>query len=245
MILAACDAAGSPARLIQPDAFSRLLTEPGDMAAAVTVIDRLPPTPHSAALAKLTEAAGLRIINPPDLTLLLADRVNALARLQAGQVPLPGWVIGWGAEATLEAIEHIGYPAQLAVPETSTPVMQVLDREAAEAIVEHRIVLGGDDLFIVQPSVENEHVQQIHIAGDLTVQGDAEDDTYTPGQLSIIARLRAILGEGFYTVEIVGNDTPVVTGITMLDRFRDLGERSQQVADAIAGFALRHVEVAH
>jgi len=103
---------------------------------------------------QLYEAAGVRVINDSATASVCADKVRTSLALAAADVPQPETIVALGEEAALDAIEYLGYPAVIkpAVGSWGRLLARVNDRDAAEALIEHKSVLGGvnHQVFYVQ-----------------------------------------------------------------------------------------------
>lgn len=104
------------------------------------------------------EAAGIRTVNTHHTSETCADKIRtALALAQAG-VPQPETEIAFSAEAALEAIDRLGYPVVMKPPVGSWGrlLARIHDRDAAEAIIEHKEVLGGVNhhIYYIQEYIE-------------------------------------------------------------------------------------------
>jgi [lysine-biosynthesis-protein LysW]---L-2-aminoadipate ligase len=105
---------------------------------------------------------SLRILNDRGIatvnTALVADncgnKLQTTSVLAAAGVPSPRTLIAYSSESALEAIETLGYPVVLkpAVGSWGRLLSKVNDREAAEAILEHKEVLGTyhHSIFYIQ-----------------------------------------------------------------------------------------------
>lgn len=106
------------------------------------------------AVTRALEAFGVKVINPAHVIELCGDKLATNARLHQGGVPTPRTGVAWGGEAALELIEEIGYPVVLkpTVGSWGRMVSKLNDRDAAEAVIEHKEVLGGPQhgIFYVQ-----------------------------------------------------------------------------------------------
>ena len=73
------------------------------------------------------------------------DKMLASAALQASGLPIPRTMIAFTPEAAIGAIEEMGYPVVLKPLAGSWGrlLARVNDRDAAEAILEHKTTLGG------------------------------------------------------------------------------------------------------
>ena len=104
--------------------------------------------------AQIYEAAGVRVINDYATASVCADKVRTSLALAAAGVPQPETIIALGEEAALDAIEYLGYPAVLkpVIGSWGRLLARVNDRDAAEALIEHKTALGGvnHQVFYVQ-----------------------------------------------------------------------------------------------
>jgi [lysine-biosynthesis-protein LysW]---L-2-aminoadipate ligase len=91
------------------------------------------------------EAAGIRTVNTHHTSETCADKIRTTLALSRENVAQPETEIAFSPEAAIEAIERIGYPAVMKPPVGSWGrlLARIHDRDAAEAIIEHKEVLGG------------------------------------------------------------------------------------------------------
>ncbi len=100
---------------------------------------------------------GIRTVN----TALVADncgnKLQTTSALTAASVPQPRCLVAYTPESALQAIEELGYPVVLkpAVGSWGRLLSKINDREAAEAILEHKEVLGSyhHSIFYIQEYV--------------------------------------------------------------------------------------------
>jgi [lysine-biosynthesis-protein LysW]--L-2-aminoadipate ligase len=109
---------------------------------------------------------SLRILNDQGIktvnTALVADncgnKLQTTSALTAAGVPQPRCLVAYTPESALEAIEQLGYPVVLkpAVGSWGRLLSKINDREAAEAILEHKEVLGSyhHSIFYIQEYVK-------------------------------------------------------------------------------------------
>lgn len=121
------------------------------------VIDRSVSLTNALTAVHILEGLGVRCVNPARAIELCSDKLlTTIALLRAG-VPTPEVRVGTTGESGLAAIEEIGYPAVLkpTVGSWGRLVARVNDRDAAEAVVEHRETLGSvqQGVFYVQEHV--------------------------------------------------------------------------------------------
>ena len=111
---------------------------------AVVVVRSMSNT-RSLYAARLFEAAGAIVINSSHVIETCGDKMQtSLALLRAG-VPTPRTAVTLTPGAALAMLEQIGYPAVLKPISGSWGrlLAKVNDREAAEAVLEHKQVLGS------------------------------------------------------------------------------------------------------
>jgi [lysine-biosynthesis-protein LysW]---L-2-aminoadipate ligase len=106
------------------------------------------------AVTRALEAFGVKVTNPSHVIELCGDKLATNARLFAAGLPTPRTGVAVDGEAALELIEALGYPVVIkpTVGSWGRMVSKVNDRDAAEAIIEHKEVLGGPQhgIFYVQ-----------------------------------------------------------------------------------------------
>ena len=94
---------------------------------------------------RLFEAEGIRCVNTGDVADVCGDKIRTSTALQTAGVAQPRWCVAHDTEGALQAMEDLGYPVVLKPPTGSWGrlLAKVNDRDAAEAILEHKTVLGG------------------------------------------------------------------------------------------------------
>lgn len=107
---------------------------------------------------QLFEAAGVTTINTYATSSTCADKIRTTLALSTANVPQPHTEIAFSAESALEAIERLGYPVVMkpTVGSWGRLLARIHDRDAAEAIIEHKEVLGGvnHQLFYIQEYIQ-------------------------------------------------------------------------------------------
>ena len=109
------------------------------------VLERSVSTSAGLIAAQLFEAAGVPVVNTSSTAQVCADKIRTSLALAQADVPQPRTVIALSRESALDAIEEMGYPVVIkpTVGSWGRLLARVNDREAAEAVLEHREVLGG------------------------------------------------------------------------------------------------------
>ena len=87
---------------------------------------------------------GVATVNTARVADTCGNKLQTTSALTAAGVPSPRTLVAFTAEAALEAIEELGYPVVLkpSVGSWGRLLSKINDREAAEAILEHKEVLG-------------------------------------------------------------------------------------------------------
>jgi [lysine-biosynthesis-protein LysW]--L-2-aminoadipate ligase len=111
---------------------------------------------HSRALymLKIFNDAGIPTVNTYHVALTCGDKFLTTQALIHAGVPTPRCLLAFTPESALEAIEQLGYPVVLkpVIGSWGRMVSKINDRDAAEAILEHRDVLGNyqHSIFYIQ-----------------------------------------------------------------------------------------------
>ena len=115
---------------------------------------------HSRALysLRILNQWGVPTVNTYEVALTCGDKINTTTALIAAGVPSPRTLIAFTPESALEAIETLGYPVVLkpAVGSWGRLLAKISDRDAAEALLEHKDTLGSYQhaIFYVQEYVD-------------------------------------------------------------------------------------------
>ena len=131
---------------------------------------------HSRALVHLKVLAdrGIPTVNRIDVALNCGDKVRTSSLLQAAGVPTPDTRVASTPQAALSAIEELGYPVVLkpAVGSWGRLIARINDRDAAEAVLEHKSTLGSyqHSIFYLQRYVDKpERDIRAFVAGGETI----------------------------------------------------------------------------
>src|SRR6267143_1439901 len=95
---------------------------------------------------------------PYDVALTCGDKINTSTALAAAGVPSPRTLVAFTPESALRAIETLGYPVVLkpAIGSWGRLLAKISDRDAAEALLEHKETLGSYQhaIFYIQEYVD-------------------------------------------------------------------------------------------
>jgi [lysine-biosynthesis-protein LysW]--L-2-aminoadipate ligase len=131
---------------------------------------------HSRALyaLRIFDDWGLRTVNTYEVANICGNKLLTTSALVRAGIPTPRTFVAFTPESALQAIEEMGYPVVLkpGVGSWGRLLSKVNDREAAEAILEHKQVLGSyhHSIYYIQEYVEK-HGRDIRafVVGDETI----------------------------------------------------------------------------
>lgn len=131
---------------------------------------------HSRALAalRILNDWGVRTVNTHEVASVCGNKLETSTALVRSAVPTPRTLVAFTPESALEAIEQLGYPVVLKPPIGSWGrlISKVSDRYAAEAILEHKEILGSfhHSIFYIQEYVEKPGRDiRAFVVGDQTI----------------------------------------------------------------------------
>jgi [lysine-biosynthesis-protein LysW]--L-2-aminoadipate ligase len=115
---------------------------------------------HSRALyaLEMLNAWGVPTVNTAAVANVCGNKFSTSRALIEHGVPTPRTLIAFTQDSALEAIESLGYPVVLkpAVGSWGRLISKINDREAAEAVLEHKAVLGSyhHSIFYIQEYID-------------------------------------------------------------------------------------------
>lgn len=118
------------------------------------ILDRSLHLSRSRYITTLYQAQGIPTVNTPAVINLCSNKLRQSTVLHEARVPVPAARIAFSPSAAIEAIEQIGYPAVLKplIGTGGQLVALIEDRDAAEAVLEHKATLGSahHEVFFVE-----------------------------------------------------------------------------------------------
>ncbi len=117
---------------------------------------------------------GLSTVNTYEVANICGNKLLTTSALVRAKIPTPRTRVAFTPESALQAIEEMGYPVVLkpGVGSWGRLLSKVNDREAAEAILEHKKILGSyhHSVYYIQEYVEK-HGRDIRafVVGDETI----------------------------------------------------------------------------
>jgi len=117
---------------------------------------------------------GIPTVNTFEVANTCGDKLLTTAALVRAGVPVPRTRVAYTPESALEAIEEMGYPVVLkpAIGSWGRLLSKVNDRDAAEALLEHKVTLGSfhHGAFYIQEYVEKQGRDiRSFVVGDETI----------------------------------------------------------------------------
>ena len=107
---------------------------------------------------RLLNSFGVPTVNTAAVAEVCGDKLTTSAMLAKAGVPLPRNVVAFTPEAALDAIEAFGYPVVLkpVVGSWGRLLAKINDRDAAEAVLEHKATLGSvqHSVFYIQEFIK-------------------------------------------------------------------------------------------
>jgi [lysine-biosynthesis-protein LysW]--L-2-aminoadipate ligase len=106
--------------------------------------------------ARLLEQRGVRTVNTYRAIRTCGDKVLTTMALMEHGVPTPRTAVTFSQDAALETMDELGYPLVVKPPVGSWGrlMAKINDREAAEAVLEHKRALDRGEPFYVQQYVD-------------------------------------------------------------------------------------------
>jgi len=184
---------------------------------------------HGTALYALAvlDAWCVPTVNTYETAEVCGNKLLTTMRLVRDKVPTPATRVAFTPESALEAVEQIGYPAVMKplIGSWGRLVSKVNDRESAEAIVEHKDVLGNylHSIYYVQEYVKKPGRDiRAFVVGDETIcaiyrysahwitntarGGKAENCPVTPELAELCVKAAKAVGGGVVAIDVLERD---------------------------------------
>ena len=181
---------------------------------------------HGTALYALAvlDAWGIPTVNRYEVAEICGNKLLTTMRLIRDGVPSPRTRVAFTPESALVAIEELGYPVVLKplIGSWGRLISKVNDREAAEAIVEHKDVLGNylHSIYYIQEYIQkpgrdirafvvgSETIAAIYRASDHWITntargGQASNCPVTPELDALCVRAARAVGGGVVAIDLL------------------------------------------
>jgi [lysine-biosynthesis-protein LysW]--L-2-aminoadipate ligase len=167
---------------------------------------------------------GIPTVNTAAVAEACGDKLTTSSALEQAGVPQPRNLIAFTPESALEAIETLGYPVVLkpVVGSWGRLLAKINDRDAAEAVLEHKALLGSvqHSVFYIQEFIEKPGRDiRAFVVGDQTITaiyrksphwitntargGEGEVCPVTPQLEEICNKAAHAVGGGVLAVDII------------------------------------------
>ncbi|MDD4159684.1 MAG: RimK family alpha-L-glutamate ligase [Synergistaceae bacterium] len=123
------------------------------------------------AVAQILESQGIRVVNHSSVMAVCGNKLATSIALSKAGICQPKFRTAFTPEAAIEALEDLGYPAVCKPVSGSWGrlLAKINDREAAEAVFEHKSMLGAlHNTFYIQEYIEkgDYDVRAFVVSGD-------------------------------------------------------------------------------
>lgn len=214
------------------------------------IIDRCADRIVAGAILPVLRSLGITVI---DGGLAAAGtRLSVATALAVAGIPRPATLLVTSEDSGLEAVSQLGYPATLLPLDFGLTEMPFMDRDIAEAVLEHREVLGGSrsSVALIQSGVCHDAARvDLLVSGGKVVamSGAGAGDISLDRAFEIAENTASVLGASLLGVKVVSsNQGLVVWDVNPVPDFRTLaaiGERSI-ATEIAANVAARLTEIA-
>ncbi len=234
----------------------------GDGPAFDVVLDRSLHHGRSVYALSVLNAAGVPTVNSAHVAQTCGDKILTSVALKEAGLPIPNTVVAFTRDAALQAIEAMGYPVVLKpmVGSWGRLLAKINDRDAAEAVLEHKETLGSyqHGIFYIQEYVAKPQrdIRAI-VVGDETIgaiyrraehwitntarNGQAFPCPMTPEIDRLARAAAAAVGGGFLAVDLLEHaDGLLVNEVNYTPEFRGFVEGSGiNVADRVIDYVVK------
>ncbi len=212
------------------------------------VVDRHPTRQIARAVLATCDALGVPALCAG--VAAVGDRLDVASALAAHSLPRPMTALCTSEAAAIEAVAAMGLPATLLPLDLKSKPIPLLDRDAAEAILEHRAVLGGvaGSLGLIQAGSPGAGslVKVIVVDGAASAVETVPGSTVPDQTLRLAEEAARALNADLVAVIIAsGSAGPVVWDARPVPNFRDaMPVADLTVAQAIAQAVERRLATA-
>ncbi len=218
---------------------------------------------HSRALyaLRILNTWGLRTVNTYHVADVCGNKFLTTTALIENEVPTPRTLIAFTPESAITAIEELGYPVVLkpAIGSWGRLLSKINDRDAAEAILEHKEVLGSyhHSIYYIQEYIAKPQRDiRVFVVGDQAIcaiyrysphwitntarGGEAVNCPVTPEIGEISVRAAKAVGGGVVAIDLLeGPDGLLVNEVNYTMEFRNsIDTTGVDIPGAIVDYAI-------
>lgn len=210
-------------------------SDAGILGADGVIIDRLTNRQVARPFARLLRQSGVRVIDAGLAS--MRNRQEVATALTRAGLPRPKTMIAFSEATGVQAAGMVGYPATLLpmIPGTASTTLH--DADTADAVIEHRIVLGSADeaVILVQAGApSDEHLHRIHVVGGEAVAYDGPIPSAAMTDLA--CKAANVIGAAVVAIEIatIEGELVVWDAIPVAEFRKSTLLGTKTVAEAIA-----------
>jgi [lysine-biosynthesis-protein LysW]---L-2-aminoadipate ligase len=173
---------------------------------------------------RILNAWGIPTVNTARVSEICGDKLSTSAALAGAGLPQPVTHVAFSPEAAIETIEKMGYPVVIkpVVGSWGRLLAKINDRDAAEAVLEHKAMLGSvqHSVYYIQEYIRKPGRDiRAFVAGDRTVTaiyrrsehwitntargGEGEMCPITPELDELCVRAAQAVGGGVLAVDVL------------------------------------------
>jgi [lysine-biosynthesis-protein LysW]--L-2-aminoadipate ligase len=157
-LLSSFESRGIPYERIDDGDINFVLDQPGRWLDYDAVLERSLSYARGLYATQILNSWGIPTVNMSQVAMICGDKLATSAALRVAGLPQPRIKIAFTPEAALEAIEEMGYPVVLkpVVGSWGRLLSRINDKDAAEAVLEHKEMLGSyqHSVFYIQEYIE-------------------------------------------------------------------------------------------
>ena len=200
-----------------------------------SIIDRCQNRALAAATLPLYRALGIDTLDAG--LAATGTRLQVATALAGADIPRPACLAAFSEATGLAAADRLGFPSTLLSLTPGGAAIHLHDRDTADAVIEHRVVLGGDReaIFLIQagaPAEEEGTIVHVVDGRAIAVEGAGIDIA----GLALAETTAHVLGAALAAITIVSTGSGlVVWDVQPVGEFRDarlLGETTMPAAIA-------------
>lgn len=204
-------------------------------AAVSLVVDRAANRSVAATTLPLLQAQGIVTLDAG--LAATGTRVQVASALNVAGIPRPRTLVGFSEASAVAAVTRIGCPATLLGLSPGSSTTPLLDADTADAVIEHRVVLGSDADAVVLLQAGTPHDEQrsiVHVVGRLAIAVNGAPVSME--DLTLAESVARVIGASLVSVELVRFESgTVVWDVHPVADFRSARLlETTTVADAIA-----------
>jgi len=240
------------------------LNDPGAWQKYDAVLERSISTVRGLYALRMLNAWGVPTVNSYETALNCGDKLNTSALLAKAGVPQPRFLMAFTPESALSAIDTLGYPVVLkpVVGSWGRLLAKINDRDAAEALLEHKETLGSvqHSVFYIQEYIRkpgrdirafvcgNRLVTAIyrkasHWITNTARGGEAELCPLTPELEAVCVQAAQAVGGGVLAIDVL-EDTERGYLVNEVNHTMEFHSSQPMTGVDIAGYIVDHTLVA-